>query len=901
MVSATVPADGEDNDCDAVVDEEVRNFIDDDGDGRIDEDLSTIPVTLLSLPSVSLSSCRDPTNPRHTGRPEVSYVSESCQNVDVTHKDNVSRGPCQRVIVREWMAADSCGNTDRTTQIVAIRDRTPPSLSVPHNRTVTCNEYGNVAATGIARSHDDCGGNVTTWYEEELHGCAVRRRWKARDQCNNSALAVVQTLHLRVDAPSVDFPDDVTVTCLNSSEPASTGLPIVTEPNLCGWKASGVVTVDYTDDETEAEVCHKLISRLWRVADICGHELEKVQNIRVLHLSPVIGAPPDVTSSCFETGNLELQGRATVTQSCKPVNISYADRLTGGVLQRQWMGVDACGRSSRQIQIITLEEEAPELTVPLNLTIRCHESAHPNATGWAAVRRDLNETCFRLGGRPTVIQYLDKRSAAGCPAVIVRQWRATSFLGHRVSASQVITLDCKLSPTVPADGLDNDCDAVVDEEVRNYVDDDGDGRIDEDLQTWPVELALPENVSFSSCAESIEPSHTGQAVVMNVSVACGEAVIRHVDHDEGTVCPRRIMREWTGRDLCGNIAIASQMITVEDDTPPILSIPQDTVANCTELNDWTKTESARGEDDCSGNVETWYTDELNGCEVMRHWHGRDQCNNEAAVEIQTIQLRVAAPSVTFPSDVEISCINGTNPSRSGRPEVTSLALCGWKATAIVTTTMSDKVSNESDCDQSIERRWTVSDSCGKVQSAIQTVVVRHDVALLDIPSDVTSSCSNATDLGVVGSAFVRQSCRQTNVEYKDTLNGSVVLRTWKARDVCSRQTVPQIQTITLRENLPVLIAPSNSSILCHESAHPNVTGWAVLGRQVDESCLQLGARGTTIDYTDRRTGRDCPGFILRSWKATDFLGQTARADQVITLGKSWLVFVRPSFVCLHGC
>ncbi|XP_060072363.1 uncharacterized protein LOC132552231 [Ylistrum balloti] len=38
--------------------------------------------------------------------------------------------------------------------------------------------------------------------------------------------------------------------------------------------------------------------------------------------------------------------------------------------------------------------------------------------------------------------------------------------------------------TVSADGNDNDCDGLVDEEIRNRRDDDGDGFVDEDIGTW---------------------------------------------------------------------------------------------------------------------------------------------------------------------------------------------------------------------------------------------------------------------------------------------------------------------------------------------------------------------------------------------------------------------------------
>lgn len=44
---------------------------------------------------------------------------------------------------------------------------------------------------------------------------------------------------------------------------------------------------------------------------------------------------------------------------------------------------------------------------------------------------------------------------------------------------------CSATAPVPGDGLDNDCDDTVDEELFNGVDDDGDGEIDEDLAVVP--------------------------------------------------------------------------------------------------------------------------------------------------------------------------------------------------------------------------------------------------------------------------------------------------------------------------------------------------------------------------------------------------------------------------------
>ena len=47
--------------------------------------------------------------------------------------------------------------------------------------------------------------------------------------------------------------------------------------------------------------------------------------------------------------------------------------------------------------------------------------------------------------------------------------------------SYTVNLQCKLTRMVSGDGLDNDCDGKIDEEVFDGKDNDGDGDVDEDL------------------------------------------------------------------------------------------------------------------------------------------------------------------------------------------------------------------------------------------------------------------------------------------------------------------------------------------------------------------------------------------------------------------------------------
>jgi hypothetical protein len=129
-------------------------------------------------------------------------------------------------------------------------------------------------------------------------------------------------------------------------------------------------------------------------------------------------------------------------------------------------------------------------------------------------------------------------------------------------------------------GIDDDCDLLVDEELDDGIDNDGDGRIDEDRATSAPSVVFPSNVVFTDCSilqDSSFPS--GQPSVVSIDPLClsrsttqsplSAAVnISYTDVFSPPTanyaqCPAwtSVSRTWAVSDFCGNVVRRTQLLT----------------------------------------------------------------------------------------------------------------------------------------------------------------------------------------------------------------------------------------------------------------------------------------------------------------------------------------------------
>ena len=284
-----------------------------------------------------------------------------------------------------------------------------------------------------------------------------------------------------------------------------------------------------------------------------------------------------------------------------------------------------------------------------------------------------------------------------------------------------------------------------------------------------------------------------------------------------------LTRVWTAEDGCGNTVSCTQVITIDDTTPPSLTCPGDVTIDCSASTDPANTGEATATDDCSGVTVTYSDVSTGSCpEVLtRTWTAEDDCGNvSTCVQVITID-DTTPPSLTCPGDVTIDCSASTDPANTGTATATDD--CSG-----VTVTYSD-VSTGS-CPEVLTRTWTAEDDCGNVSTCVQVITIDDTTPpSLTCPGDVTIDCSASTDPANTGTATATDDCSGVTVSYTDSRAGAcpeVLTRTWTAEDDCGNVSTC-VQVITIDDTTPpTIMCPGDVTIDCSASTDPANTGEA---------------------------------------------------------------------------
>jgi len=822
-------------------------------------DDSTPPTITTCAANITIE-CDESTDPSNTG---LTSATDNCDPAPVVTFGDVTIGgacPQEYTITRTWTATDACGNGTNCTQVITVEDTTPPTITTcAADITIECDESTDPSNTGLTSATDTCdSAPVVTFSDATVGGACpqeytITRTWTATDACGNGTNCTqVITVDDSTPPTITACAANITIECDESTDPSNTGLTSATDN--CD-PAPGVTF----SDVTLGGACPQeyTITRTWTATDACGNGTNCTQVITVEDTTPptITTCAADITIECDESTDPFNTGLTSATDNCDPAPVvTYSDATVEGAcpqeytITRTWTATDACGNGTNCIQVITVDDSTPPTitSCPANLTIECTESTDPDNTGLASATDNCDPA--------PVVTYSDATVAGACPQeyTITRTWTATDACGNGTNCIQVIIVDDSTPPSI------TDCAADITIE----------------------------------CDESTDPSNTG---LTSATDNCDPApIVTFSDATVAGACPQEytITRTWTATDACGNGTNCTQIITVDDSTPPtITTCAPDITIECDESTDPMNTGLSSATDNCDPAPIVTYNDSVapgtcpQESTISRTWIATDACGNSSTC-LQTIIVEdTTPPSVDCPGDITLECTDNTNPDAIGFASATD----NCDPDPVVT--YNDSVAPGT-CPQesTISRTWTATDACGNSSTCLQILTIEDTTppTITDCPSDLTIECDESTDPSNTGLASATDNCDPAPVvTYNDsTIEGAcpqeyTITRTWTATDACGNGT-NCIQVITVDDSTPPTITDcaADITIECDESTDPSNTGLTSATDNCDPTPV--------VTYSDATVAGGCPQeyTITRTWTATDACGNGTNCTQIITVDDS---------------
>lgn len=523
--------------------------------------------------------------------------SEPVVQLDETEEPGVCVG--DSTITRAWTATDECDNVSSHTQVITVEDTTAPSLAgVPSDVAVQCDSFPEPAEVTAT---DNCSDVVVQFNENTEPGrcvgdATITRTWTATDNCGNqSAQSRIITL-LDDTAPVLSgVPTDATVECDALPAPAE-----VAATDNC---SEAVVELS---ENTEPGRCvgESVVTRTWAATDECGNQSSQTQTITVVDTAaPVlVGVPADITVEC---DSIPAPPEVTATDNCSDPSVELIEQMEGGigvgkaVITRTWTATDDCGNQTSQTQVIVVvDTTAPALVdAPADMTVECDSVPDPamvTATDNCAV---------------PPVEFTENVEPGPCNGqlTITRTWTATDDCGNQTSQSQVITVVDTTMPVLIAGPVDEtvECDSVTLPAEVTATDNCSDASVDFSesaepgvclgestiTRTWTatdecgnqasyvqiihvIDTTAPilsdDPVDVTAECDSVPTAQTlsaGDNCDTDVPVSPGEQTV-----PGDCAGDYALLRSWIAADECGNESGVDQTVTVQDTTPPALTL-----------------------------------------------------------------------------------------------------------------------------------------------------------------------------------------------------------------------------------------------------------------------------------------------------------------------------------------
>ena len=550
---------------------------------------------------------------------------------DIPAAPSCNGGPI--TVTRVYKITDCSGNSTTVTQTINVADITAPTANTPATIDVQC--YSAIPATNInvvTGVTDNCDPAPVVTLLSDIPAApscnggpiTVTRVYKITD-CSGNSTTVTQTINVAdITAPAANTPATIDVQCYSVIPAANINVVTGVTDNC---DPAPVVTL--LTDIPAAPSCNGgpiTVTRVYKITDCSGNSTTVTQTINVADITaPAANTPATIDVQCYSAipaANINVV--TGVSDNCDPApvvtllsDIPAAPSCNGGpiTVTRVYKITDCSGNSTTVTQTINVADiTAPAANTPATIDVQCY-SAIPAAN--INVVTGVSDNCDPA---PVVTLLTDIPAAPSCnggPITVTRVYKITDCSGNSTTVTQTInvaditapaantpaTIDVQCYSAIPATninvvtGVTDNCDPapvvtlltdipaapscnggpITVTRVYKITDCSGNSTtVTQTINvadiTAPVISNIPANVTVS-CAGQVPVPNTAAVIA---SDNCGGALaVTSSDVIIPGSCVSRftINRTYKVSDCSGNSSSSIQIITVNDQTGPVLTPP----------------------------------------------------------------------------------------------------------------------------------------------------------------------------------------------------------------------------------------------------------------------------------------------------------------------------------------
>ena len=297
---------------------------------------------------------------------------------------------------------------------------------------------------------------------------------------------------------------------------------------------------------------------------------------------------------------------------------------------------------------------------------------------------------------------------------------------------------------------------------------------------------------------------------------------------------------------------------MECDAVPAAATAAD--ASATDNCDATPVVTYLGETRTNGSCPNSYT-------LTRTWQAEDACGNKST-KSQTITVTdTKAPVLTVPANTSVEC--DAVPAAATASDASATDNCD--ATPVVTYLGETRTNGSCPNSYTLTRTWQAEDACGDKSTKSQTITVTDTKApTFTRPTDkiiyTDATCNYNANPSATGDVTDEHDNCSTglNATYTDVVsNGScagekIIKRTWHLADNCGNAAADQVQTITVKDNTPPVVAcTSNKTVAANNAGctyKQTGTSWdATATDNCSSTVIRYTLSGATTSATDAYT------------------------------------------------